>query len=85
MEPIEHRVFSEISKSWAGQPLVSFRTALHYIRTTKTSSGLRVLARFIRKKYKTGERVLQADMDALSLSTPKTSPTWNYTLSPSKM
>ena len=42
--PIEHRVFSEISKNWAGRPLLSFQTALHYIRTSKTSSGLRVRA-----------------------------------------
>ena len=83
--PIEHRVFSEVSKNWAGKPLVSFQTALHYIRTTKTSSGLRVRARLVRKKYGTGERVLQADMDALSLSRAKTSPAWNYTLVPSKM
>jgi len=83
--PIEHRLFSEISKNWAGKPLISFRTALHYIRTTKTSSGLGVQARFISKKYKNGERVPQANLDTLRLSTPKTSPVWNYTLSPYKM
>ena len=83
--PIEHRVFSEISKNWAGKPLVSFRTALHYIRTTKTSTGLRVRARFVRKKYENGEKVPQSEMDALCLSKHKTLPAWNYTLSPSKM
>jgi hypothetical protein len=35
--PIEHRLFSEISKNWAGEPLVSIQTALNFIRTTQTS------------------------------------------------
>ena len=81
--PIEHRLFSEISKNWAGEPLVSFGRALHFIRTTKTESGLRVGARFIRKTYNTGEKVPQAQMDALCLSRHQTLPAWNYTLAPS--
>src|SRR5262249_14529155 len=31
---IEHRLFSAISKNWAGQPLVSYETVLKFIRTT---------------------------------------------------
>lgn len=80
--PIEHRLFSEISKNWAGEPLRNFRTALHFIRTTKTDSGLRVEARYIRQKYETGEKVPQAEMDALSLTGHDTLPAWNYTLAP---
>ena len=80
--PIEHRLFSEISKNWAGRPLVSFRKALHFMRTTKTESGLRVKARLVRKKYQTGEKVPQADMDALCLCRHETLPAWNYTLYP---
>jgi len=80
--PIEHRLFSEISKRWAGEPLVSFRKALHYMRTTTTSSGLRVKARLVRKKYATGEKIPQADMDALTVCEHETLPAWNYTLFP---
>ena len=82
--PIEHRLFSEISKNWAGEPLVSFQTALHYLRTTKTKSGLAVEARFLRAKYQTGEKVPQAEMDALSLTRHDTLPEWNYTLAPAQ-
>ena len=32
--PIEHRVFSEISKTWAGCPLRDYETVLHYLRQT---------------------------------------------------
>ncbi len=30
--PIEHRMFSEISKNWAGKPLVSYETILKYYK-----------------------------------------------------
>ncbi len=81
--PIEHRLFSEISKNWAGQPLLSYHTALQYMRTTNTDAGLQVEARFVRAKYETGERVPQAEMDALCLTRHETLPAWNYTLAPS--
>jgi len=42
--PIEHRMFSEISENWAGQPLVSYETILNYARTTRTATSLRVKA-----------------------------------------
>jgi hypothetical protein len=29
--PIEHRLFSEISKNWAGEPLDSYRKILNFI------------------------------------------------------
>ena len=69
--PIEHRLFSEISKRWAGEPLVSVKTVLHYIRTTHTDAGLRVSARFVRQKYRTGERIPQKKMDDLCVCTPR--------------
>jgi hypothetical protein len=42
--PIEHRLFSEISKHWAAEPLVSYQKMLNLIRTTKTETGLTVTA-----------------------------------------
>jgi len=83
--PIEHRLFSEISKNWAGRPLDSFETALKYIRTTKTTTGLTVKAHFVRKKYERGEKVTDRKMKGLSLTKHETFPEWNYTLSPSRM
>jgi len=39
--PIEHRLFSEVSRNWAGEPLDSYRKILNYARTnpnpTRTS------------------------------------------------
>src|SRR5438874_11371148 len=47
--PIEHRLFCQISKNWAGHPLKSFQTALKYIRTTTTFKALKLRARPLRK------------------------------------
>ena len=80
--PIEHRVFCQISKNWAGQPLKSFQTALNYIRTTTTLTGLKVRARLLRKKYEKGEKISAQKMKHLALSRHKTQPKWNYTLRP---
>ena len=81
--PIEHRLFSEISKNWAGRPLDSYETALKYARTTKTVTGLQVTAHFVRKKYKTGEKVSDKQMSTLSVKEHEKFPKWNYILTPS--
>ena len=83
--PIEHRLFSEISKNWAGKPLESYEKALKYIRTTKTLSGLTVKGHFVRKKYYKGESVPDKQMERLPIKTHKVMPKWNYTLLPSRM
>ena len=38
--PIEHRLFSEISKNWAAEPLDSYPKVLNFIRNTCTRTGL---------------------------------------------
>ena len=58
--PIEHRLFCEVSKNWAGRPLDSYETILKYLRTTRTSTGLRVRAHLVRKTYMTGVKVTDA-------------------------
>ncbi len=82
--PIEHRLFSEISKNWAGRPLDSSQTILNYIRTTTTVKGLAVRASLIRKKYKTGIKVGDEQMRQLQIVPDKNLPRWNYTISPRK-
>jgi DDE family transposase len=51
---IEHRLFSEISKTWAGCPLRSFDLILGSIRETKTSTGLTIQAHLITQTYPIG-------------------------------
>jgi len=83
--PIEHRLFSEISRNWRGKPLVSFKVARNYIRATRTESGLKVKARLVSKKYEKGIKVSERDMKAVALSRHATLPKWNYTISPQRM
>ena len=80
--PIEHRLFCEISKNWAGRPLDSYETILNYLRTTRTSTGLRVRAHLVRKTYKTGVKVTDAQMRELRITPNSVMPKWNYTIEP---
>jgi len=80
--PIEHRVFAEISKNWAGIPLRTWQTVLNYLRTTRTTTGLRVGARLHRKHYQTGEKISDQQMAQIALSRHHTLPNWNYTIAP---
>jgi hypothetical protein len=80
--PVEHRLHSEISKNWAGKPLKSYETVLKYIRRTKTSTGLKVNAHFVRKHYKLGQKVTDEQMESISIVRHDTFPNWNYTIKP---
>ena len=82
--PIEHRLFSEISKNWAGRPLDSYETVLNFIRTTKTKTGLKVNARLVKKQYAKGIKISDPAMTVLNFKRPTSLPKWNYTLRPSK-
>ena len=81
--PIEHRLFCEISKNWAARPLTDYPTILRYLRTTTTRTGLRVRAHRVRRVYKKGVRISDDQMRKLNLTKASDMPKWNYTLSPS--
>jgi hypothetical protein len=80
--PIEHRLFSEISKTWSGCPLRSYERMLHYIRDTTTQPGLTVQAHLVAQRYETGVRVPAEEMDALQIEFHEVCPQWNYTIHP---
>ena len=80
--PIEHRLFSQISRNWAGRPLDSYATILNYIRGTETEKGLVVDATLIRRYYPTGVKVDANAMASVNLTRGRTLPQWNYTISP---
>jgi hypothetical protein len=80
--PIEHRLFSEISKTWAGCPLRSFGLVQHYIRDTRTATGLAVQAHLVTNAYATGIKVSDTVMAALNIQAHQVCPQWNYTIAP---
>jgi hypothetical protein len=79
---IEHRLFSFISLTWKGQPLINYETVVNLIGATKTKSGLRVKALLDTNEYETGLKVTKSQMDSLRIRRHKTHPNWNYTLKP---
>jgi hypothetical protein len=83
--PIEHRMFSFISNNWAAQPLYDYETVLKFIRTTKTSAGLKIRAALNKKYYQKGIKVSNKQMDQITLRRYTLRPNWNYSISPSKM
>ena len=81
--PIEHRLFSELSKNWAGRPLDSLETILKYARKTTTNTGLHVRAHLVRRRYEKGIKVTDAQMRELAITKDEALPMWNYTIGPS--
>ena len=80
--PIEHRLFSEISKNWAAEPLNSYEKMLKFIRTTSTQTGLVVTAYLDRSEYPTGLKPDPRLISSLRLTHGKLLPRWNYTIRP---
>ena len=83
--PIEHRYFSHITRNWQGVPLTSLETALKYIRTTKTKTGLTSRAILNQTIYEKGQKVSDKEMKSLRLFPHSTLPQWNYTIKPQNL
>ena len=81
--PIEHRLFSEISKNWAGRPLDSYETILNYLRTTTTKTGLKVSACLNDAKYEKGKKLTKEQKASLKLVSHDLQPKQNYSVHPS--
>jgi len=54
--PIEHRLFSQIERTWSGVMLDSPQTALKTVERTTTETGLQVTARILDKVYEVGRK-----------------------------
>ena len=80
--PIEHRMFSFISMNWAGQPLRSIETVVNYVRTTRTTKGLRIRGVLLPKQYEKGIKVSEEEMRSIRLRCARVLPRWNYTIRP---
>ena len=79
---IEHRLFSQISATWAGHVLCTLVILLGYIRRTTTATGLKVTATHFDRIYRTGLKVSKAEFAAIRLTRHAICPQWNYTIRP---
>lgn len=80
--PVERRLFSQISKNWEGKPLRFLPLMLGYIRGTTTSTGLAVTAHLDEETYKKGQKVMSDDMGRVNIEPHAVCPAWNYTITP---
>jgi hypothetical protein len=80
--PVEHRLFSQISRNWEGKPLRTLGIMLGYIRGTTTTTGLTVTAHLDENTYRKGQKVGRDEMEHLNLECHEVCPQWNYTISP---
>ena len=79
---IEHRLFSFISMSWKGQPLVSYQLMINLICSTKTRTGLNVQAILDENMYPRGVKISDDEMKMINLDRDQFHGEWNYTISP---
>ena len=80
--PIEHRMFSEITKTWAGHPLESLDVLLRFARDTTTTTGLRVTACLDERQYQKGLRVTDKELRSLDITRRDQLGKWNYQIAP---
>ena len=75
--PIEHRLFSEASKRWAGIPLDSIKTILNCYNSITTKTGLTATSEVLNKVYPRGIKISDEEMEKLNLDWNETLPQWN--------
>jgi hypothetical protein len=80
--PVEHRLFSQISDNWAGQPLDTYERMLHLIEGTTTEQGLVVHAALTNQNYATKIKISDEQMTGINLVSHRVFPLWNYTIKP---
>ncbi|MHA2220116.1 MAG: ISAzo13-like element transposase-related protein [Candidatus Hodarchaeales archaeon] len=73
---------SEISKNWQATPLIDYETVLKYTKSTKTTTGLRVNAVLVDKKYNKGIKASEENVKKLNIKHHGINSSWNYTLYP---
>ena len=75
--PIEHRVFSHVTRALAGVPLNTIDEAKSRIESAKTKTGLTVTAGIIHKTYETGKKVAKDFMSNLKIKFGESVPKLN--------
>jgi len=79
---IEHRMFSFITKTWQGKPMLSRQAVVDLIGSTKTKTGLEIKAAIDPQKYPTGIKISEEEFRSLRIVASRTRGAWNYTVYP---
>ena len=79
---IEHRLFSQISMSMQGQPLISMYVFQQLICHTTTTTGLTVDCVMDKNTYEKGQKISDNILNALPVTHKAILGDWNYFFSP---
>jgi Rhodopirellula transposase DDE domain len=79
---IEHRLWSQVTSNWRGQPLTSRQVAVDLIGATTTRTGLTVHAELDEGSYPSGIKVADEEMASIRLERHDFHGDWNYTIRP---
>jgi hypothetical protein len=79
---IEHRLFSFISQSWRGKPLLTYEIVIKLIAATKTTKGLIVQSILDTNTYPLGRKISDEDMATIRVQRNDFHGEWNYTILP---
>lgn len=79
---VEHRLFSFISINWRGRPLRTYETIVKLIGSTSNLGGLVVRAKLDKRRYPTGKKISDEEMQSLNIEKNPFHGDWNYTLRP---
>ena len=80
--PIGHSLFSVITKTWVGRPVLSWELILNSASPTTTRAGLSVSSHLLTGEYPTGDKITPAQISLLILTMNQHLPSWNYSVAP---
>lgn len=83
--PIEYRLFSQITLNWAGKPLRSLTTMLNYIQGTTTKTGLTVKAFLEERIFEKNLKVSAKERELINIERRRICPNWNYIIRPNSL
>lgn len=81
--PIEHRLFSQVTRAWSGLIFRSLDIVTDGLRRVATSTGLKTTYTVLDKVYQLGRKASDSFFKANHIEYATTLPLWNYTAKPS--
>ena len=76
--PIEHRLFSQVSRACQGIIFTAVEQVQHYMAKTHTTTGLKVVVHILNKVYATGRKVAADFKETMRIAFDDHLPKWNY-------
>ena len=83
--PIEHRMFSQISNNWRGEPLTSRDVVVNRLNHTYTETGLSIVAQLDERIYQKGREVSDEEFEAVNIERAAFHGEWNYLIKPNRL